>query len=203
MIRVLFIFITFFMIFFLPSLGLGQSNIDIIDSMVTNIINQEIMRYKSNLSDSIILKYSEGTQEEIDYLYIIAGNILAKNSFKVYRNYSQESTFQGMVFEVSKFTIGIVYSGRDKTDKLTRTINITLIAQLFHSKTGEIIRPINVEKLHRAEILREQIDGLERSAYQFTQGVRIQYTTWERVIEPLLIISSVAVMIFLLYTLRT
>ena len=72
----------------MSSIGLGKSNIDIIDSLTIAIIEQEVIAHKTILSDSIVIKLVSPDQEDIDYLTIILGNVLTENSFNVYRNYS-------------------------------------------------------------------------------------------------------------------
>jgi hypothetical protein len=196
-------FNAFFVLCFLPSLVLGQKNINIIDSLVTNIIEKEVLRNVSNISDTIVFKYSGEVPEEINYLYHIAGNLLDLNSFKVYRNYSQELSFQGIVLEISKFSIEIHYQALKRKGQVARTVNISLQGQMFQIKTGEIIRPIRKGNAYRDEITVDQIAALENSPYKFTRGSYKQYSTWETTIEPLLIVTSVAVMVFLFFMLRT
>ena len=52
-------------------------------------------------------------------------------------------------------------------------------------------------------ILYEDIEWLEQSVYEFTTGMKGNYSFWDKYFEPALAITSVAVMVYLFFTQRT
>jgi hypothetical protein len=187
---------------------LGQRNIDIIDSLSAEIIEREVVAHKNMLPDSIFIKLISPDQENIDYLTIILGNVLTENSFNVYRNYYSGLSFQGVVLEITKFAVNLTYgqSGeniRRDDDYIGRNIVVHISGQIYNLETGEILKSVDGTNSYYDEIEYQQIDIIEKSPYSFTRGIKGEYSNWERWIEPVIVVASVAVSLFLFFTLRT
>ena len=192
----------------ISSIGLGKSNIDIVDSLTIAIIDQEVVAHKATLSDSVIIKLVSPDQEDIDYLTIILGNALSENSFNVYRNYSSGLSFQGIVLEIIKFAVDVTYSrspnDRDSDQEyVNRKIVVQLSGQIYDVPTTKILQAVNATKSYGDVVPYRDIKKLEKSPYSFTRGKRGEYTHWEKWIEPIIVVTAVAVAVFLFYTIRT
>lgn len=192
----------------MSSIGMGRSNIDIIDSLTIAIIEDEVIAHNNSLSDSIIIKLVSPDQEDIDYLTIILGNVLSENSFNVYRNYSSGLSFQGIVLEVIKFAVEVTYTqssnARDRDQEyVNRKIVVGLAGQIYDVPTGKILKSVTGTRSYSDEIIYQDIEMLENSPYSFTRGKRGEYTHWEKWIEPVIVVTSVAVVAFLFFNIRT
>jgi hypothetical protein len=192
----------------IPTIILGQSNIDIIDSLSADIIEREVIAHKNILPDSIFIKLISPDQEKIDYLTIILGNVLTENSFNVYRNYYSGLSFQGVVLEITKFAVNLSYgqSGEDierDNDYIGRNIVVQILGQIYNLETGRILKSVDGTNSYYDEIEYRQIDTIEKSPYSFTRGIKGEYSNWQSWIEPVIVVASVAVSVFLFFTLRT
>lgn len=186
----------------------GQNNLDIIDSLTKKIIEDEVLNYKNEFPETLAIKIDFSNLETVEYLRVAIGNALRTNFLQVYRNYNTLSSFQDLVLEVVIFNVDIDYSkpyGKalfgDSFSK--REIYVELIGQLFDAKSGEIKRKIEGKRKYIDEINYDLIDTFEQSNYHFTRGKRLGYTNWEKYLEPTIILTTVALVIYLFFSQRT
>jgi hypothetical protein len=199
-------------IFLLVSFGESYSeeinNIGIIDSLILINIQQNFDALTSETEDSLAVDVSELEREKSNYLKVLIGNLASENSFKVFRNYNPTSSFQGLVLTINQFTSKVGYSkpytksflGKDY---VARRFDIELRGQLYSARTNEILKAIDLEIEYADEIPYAIITEIEDPNYSFSKGKREDYTFWEKIYEPILVIASVGVVVYLFFTQRT
>jgi len=184
------------------------NNISIIDSLVVFTIIGQIDAIRSENVDSIAIDVSELERERSNYLKIAIGNLAAEKSFIVFRNYNPTSSFQGLVITINQFNIDIEYSKPfEKSlfgkNYVTRHINTEMKGQFYSARTHEIKFIIDNKTTYTDDVPYEIISDIENSTYEFAKGKREDYSFWEKIYEPALVIASVAVVVYLFFTQRT
>jgi hypothetical protein len=183
-------------------------NIEIIDSLVISSFqtNFELLDYNSG--DSLAIDLFELDWEQRNYLNVLIGNLAVEKTFKVFRNYNPTSSFQGLVLSINQFEIEIEYSKPYEKaflgkNYITRTINIGLRGQFYSARTDEVKQAVDSDQSYKDEILYGLVTDIENPNYQFSKGKREDYTFWEKIYEPVLVIASVGVVVYLFFTQRT
>ncbi len=202
------LFVIFFVILSGKNYAQEISNIGRIDSLITSAMQGHFDELSYEEYDSLVIDVANLSWENGNYLKILLGNQAAKNSFKVFRNYNSSSSFQGLVLTIDQFSIKIEYSrpynkaflGRNYVE---RRFDIHLKGQFYFLRNDEVLRPINIVSKFSDELLYGNIEDVESSNYNFSKGKREDYTFWEKIYEPVLVIASVGVVVYLFFTQRT
>jgi hypothetical protein len=189
--------------------SIGQNNLTIIDSLLVNLTDEVVESSEGRLQDRSIIINVAGLEPEVSgYLRLKLGNFLSKSSHKIFRNFPADSSFEGTVFEVQKFQTLINYS--EPYEKKTfgntvvhRDVRVILEGQIYNFKDHRVILPIKKEKKYTDEIEYKNINEVEISPYKFTYGKLADITFWQKVLEPVLVVSSVLVVLLLLFTQRS
>ncbi len=202
------LFIIFFYVFNDETIVSNTSNISIIDSLTISLIVGDLKSLQSDNEDSLAIDASGLDREVGGYLKVLLGNIATEKSFKVFRNYNSASSFQGLVLVFHLFDIGIEYSEPFENaflgeNYVNRKISIELKGQIYSARSDIIKAALDKEISYTDVILYEDIEWLEHSVYEFTTGMRRNYSFWDKYFEPALAITSVAVMVYLFFTQRT
>jgi len=186
----------------------NMNNISIIDSLVVSILIGQIDAIRSDNADSLAIDVSGLEDERSNYLKILIGNLAAEKSLKVFRNYNPISSFQGLVVTINRFTVDIEYSKPfEETffgkNYITRRINAQLKGQIYSARTEEVKFVINNKTSYTDDIPYGVISYIENSSYEFTKGKREDYSFWAKIYEPVLVITSVAVVVYLFFAERS
>jgi len=186
----------------------AQDNLALIDSLTREIAFEEFSSLTDPAVNSVLIDASALDKTNSVYLNLLLGNALSEKSFTVYRNSDPFSAFEGTTFKISEFNVVLVYS-KPYTKSfigktfLKRKLVVQLFGQLFESKSGRIIKPVKGEKSFDDEILYDELENIEKSPYPFTQGILSDISNWQIYFEPLVALSSIAVLIYLFFSLRT
>jgi hypothetical protein len=202
------LFIIFLLVFHGKNYSGEINNIDVIDSLIITNIKGNIDALKFENSDTLAIDVSELDWEKSSYLKILVGNLAAENSFKVFRNYNSSSSFQGLVLTINQFISKIEYSKPyDKSflgkNFVSRKFELELKGQIYSARTDEVIKAIDKDIKYTDEIPYGIIADIEDANYSFSQGKREDFTFWEKIYEPILVIASVGVVVYLFFTQRT
>jgi len=198
-----------FYLFLAGSICFGQNNLAIIDSMIIDIINESTKESIEQKKDSIIILNINSQDNEIaGYLRLKLGNFFFQNNQKVFRNFPEDSSFDGTVLEVQNFQTQIQYSEPYEKyffgkNYVKRNILVLLTAQVYNYSNHKIIYPIESESHFNDEIEYNEIENIENSPYKFTRGILADNTLWQKILEPALVVSSVIVVLLLLFTQRS
>ena len=184
------------------------SNIDAIDSLVITSIADQFESLRKEKNDSMAIDMSDLEGEKRNYLNILIGNLAIEKSFKVFRNYNPSSSFQGLVLAINQFTTKIEYSKPFEKSFLgknyvNRRIETDLRGQIYSAKTKEVKKVIDNKSQYQDDIPYRLIPDVENSNYEFSKGNREDYSFWEKIYEPVLVIASVATVVYLFFTQRT
>ena len=158
--------------------------------------------------DSLAIDVSELDVEKGNYLKILVGNLAVDKSFTVFRNYKASSSFQGVVIAINNFTSDIEYSKPFEKSFLgknyvTRSVDFELQGQCYSARTEEVKFAIDRKITYTDDLPYEIISEIENPNYKFTIGKREDYTFWEKIYEPALVFTSVAIVVYLFFTQRS
>lgn len=188
---------------------MGQSNLKIIDSLIVNISN-EIKEANQGIFENkkIILNIPGSQGASNNYLKIKLGNIFSQYNNQVFRNFTADSSFEGTVIEVQDFQINIKYSEPYEkkilgTDFVHRFVSVKLNGQIYNYRNKKIISALENYEEFEDEIEYSKIKDIEISPYNFTTGKFADITMWQKILEPALVVSSVVVVLLLLFTQRS
>jgi hypothetical protein len=202
------LFVTFLLILYGENYAEERNNLEVIDSLVIDNITGDIDVLKSEHSDTLAIQVSELNWEKGNYLKILIGNLATEKSFKVFRNYNSSSSFQGLVLTINQFKTKIEYSKPYNKSFLgrnfvARKFVLEINGQIYSAQTEEVINAIEKNIEYTDEIPYGNIGDIEDANYLFSKGKREDYTFWEKVYEPILVIASVGVVVYLFFTQRT
>jgi hypothetical protein len=180
-----------------------QTNLAVTDTLIERIVDEDLANPMLQKGDTLAIILPVGNEALVRYTGLTMANMLKEKGLEVYRN----KISQGYLFEIGRIALSIAYgdpysSGLFGSDLAQRKITMNLIGQIRQEPSGKIIKSINSTKIYSDEIIYDQIEELEASSYSFTQGTRQRYSTWDTIVEPALIITSVVVVVLLFFTQR-
>ena len=181
----------------------AQNNISVIDSLIGEIITEEVLNTGNTIGDTLTVFSPDSVSGLTRYTEFTLTNKLQSSGFKVYRN----SIRDGYVLEIAHVSVSIKYSEPYSNsffskDLSKRDIVFNFIGQIRFGPSGQVVKSITSVKFFSDEINYNNIEELETSSYSFTQGERRKYSGWDRIIEPAIIITSVVVIVLLFFTQR-
>jgi hypothetical protein len=184
------------------------SNRAIIDSLTIEIFTANMRGVNLKSNDSVAIDVNGLHRESADYLRILLGNVLAGNSFIIFRNYNQASSFQGLIIEVDEFNTKVFYSKPfEKSffgkNYVLRRIEIEVNGQMFWLHSQRVEKAIRDKISFKDEILYSAIDQVEDSAYHFTHGQLEDFSFWDKIFEPALALASVGILVYLFFSQRS
>ena len=187
--------------------GEVQNNLVVINSAIHEIILDTIIDNYLDNEDSIAVVIKDVTSEEKEYILLnICEGLLAK-SYNVFRNFIPDYSFHGYVLEIGKSSIHVIYS-KPYNKKLfgksfvKRKIITSLGFQLYKNQSHQILESIIKTTEKEDEIEYNQINEVEKSPYSFTIGQKSGYSFWHKMFEPILVISSCTVIVYMFFVQR-
>lgn len=185
-----------------------KTNRDIIDSLTIDVISTYQARLTTGGGDSLLIGIEKLDREAGNYLKVLIGNFFSKNSFRVFRNYNQVSSFQGLIIEIADFKVEVKYSKPfEKSffgkDFVRRQINFKIKGQIYTGNNQQVEQAIEKETMVEDEIPYASISEVDESPYEFTRGEREEFSFWEKMYEPVITVASVAVIVYLFFTQRS
>lgn len=112
-----------------------------------------------------------------------------------------------MELHVEQFETNIVYVPRFsllpwKSDSLQRHVHISLSGWVKPSGTNPLVA-INFARSYMDKIIAGEQEKVEKSNYLFSRGRLQDQGVWSKVTEPLLVLSAIAGMVYLFFTVRS
>ena len=185
-----------------------KTNLQIADSLTFLVLLDRLPEIQAKNIDSIAIDVSQLAPEKQNYLRILLGNWFFSHSFQVFRNYHQGMSFQGTVFEINQYELNIIYSKPYEkkflgSDFVNREVSLELNGQFFAAADQRLEIIVNTKKVFTDEIPYAEIAGMENPGYSFARGKREDYSFWDKVYEPVLTLTSVAILVYLFFSQRS
>ena len=86
---------------------------------------------------------------------------------------------------------------------IRREVRLKLSAYLDGRQPVYAKKYWQVEMIHKDKIDRTKVQKIEQSPFTFTHGKWESFSRWTRFLQPVIIIGSISVLIYLFYSLRT
>ena len=191
-------------LFFIPFLILAsenENNLTWIENNLNSVLDSlQIAKYADlehselNLSNVKGEKYGFLKNHLIKYLSGVAtGHQRAADS---------------VVIQIEQFDVAIVYeqSSQGFLDLETETIrkNRILLSGWLETKSeNPLIVSLNTKKTFSEKLATDNIRQLEESPYSFTKGMLTEASLWVNVVEPVMVSSAVAFLVYLFFSVRS
>jgi hypothetical protein len=186
----------------------AQNNLVIVDSLVTEMTMDILDSSKNELKNNVVLIIGEFDRNISGFLKTKIGNILSENKYQVFRNFPKDTSFESTVIEVQHSNLLINYSepfSKHMFDEtlVQRLILFTMEGQIYNYKNGRVILPVKMKKQFTDEIIYSDTEIMDKSPFEFTYGAKTGITFWQEILEPAIVVSSVIVVLLLLFTQRS
>jgi hypothetical protein len=183
-----------------------ESNLFVIDSLLTQYVKRELVGIGAQ-GDSIAIKCDLIDTDSEKYLRFRLADLLHRNSFRVFRNYNQVTAFQGVVIDIREFEAIVEYSVPFNQTPISeaqerREITLIITGQMYKASDGMILESFDDEASFADTVFVSSLQSREASPYMFTRGKWIKTSSWDRYFEPLLIISTAGVIVYLFFSQR-
>jgi hypothetical protein len=113
-----------------------------------------------------------------------------------------------VLFRIEQFDINVVYveSSAGFLNLETETVrkNIIHLAGWLETKSDHSVKKsLNINKTFSEKLTTDDISELEQSPYVFTKGKTEKLSLWKNIIEPAMVLTSVAVIVYLFFSVRS
>jgi len=192
----IFLFLTYFTSIDLLIGNTPISNIEVLDSLSKNTANKiEQFISNHNLNSVYILV------DETEGNWLLTEHLLQNNKIKLLTHQSPNKDSFPLI-EIHTKELKIQYSLHENPDSLVRTGKIDLTAFLKTKDKTEIIDSLNF--VFEDEISCSDVD-LIKGKYPFANPKipEREQTVWEKIVEPVVVISTAIITLVLLFTVRS
>jgi hypothetical protein len=195
--------ITILCVLFLSVYGQEMSVFEVVDSLTISIMEDQLAAVVPNKQDSIAIDVSALSPEKGEYVFTILGNMLIEKEWIVYRNFSQNRAFQGKVIKFSRFQVNRWYSDLESDSKqVLRYCSVDIKGQVFNGLTGNILKSFSGKKEDHHRINMKEMDIERKQSETSIIEQKQNLTIWDKIIEPALVASSAAIIVFLFFSQR-
>jgi hypothetical protein len=109
---------------------------------------------------------------------------------------------------IEQFETGIVYEQNSKgflglETETIRENKISISGWIENIDDKKIQKSIILNKIFTDTLETGNITNLENSPYSFTKGIMNKHSLWTKIVEPVLVVSSVATIVYLFFTVRS
>jgi len=191
-------------LFFFPFLIIASENVNNLTWIENNL---------NSIFDSLgIAEYSDIRNTELEF-----GNVsgekfgFLKNQLISYLNSKSADSLlknDSVLIRIEQFDIDVVYleNSQGFLNLETETVrkNDIKLAGWLESKTDHSVKKsLNVNKVFSEKLTTDNISELEQSPYRFTYGKTEEFSLWKSTIEPVMVFASVAVIVYLFFSVRS
>ena len=190
-------------LFFIPFFILASENENNLTWVENNL---------NSIFDSLkITKHSSLENTELDFGKV-SGDKFGFIKNQVVKYFESKGTdhvkTDSVLLRIEQFDIEIVYQqssfGFLNLDTETvRKNTISLAGWLENKSNNSVIKSLNIKKTFSEKLTTNNISKLEESPYSFTKGNTYELSLWTNIVEPLMAVSSVAVIVYLFFSVRS
>jgi len=191
-------------LFFLPFLLLASENENNLTWIENNL---------NSIFDSLkIADHSTLENTELDFGKVNGDKFgFIKNQIIKYydsEDINNHAKKDSVLFRIEQFDIEIVYEQSSAgflnlETKTVRKNTINLAGWIENKSNNSVIKSLNIYKTFSEKLTTNNISQLEESPYSFTKGETNELSLWVNIIEPAMVISSVAVVVYLFFSVRS
>ncbi len=192
----IFLFITYFASIDLLIGSTPISNIEVLDSLSKNAANK-IEQFISNHNFNSVYVSIDETEGN----WLLSEHLLQNNKIKLLTPQSPNKDSFPLI-EIHTKELKIQYYLHENPDSLVRTGKIELTAFLKTKDKTEIIDSLNF--VYKDEISCSDVDFI-KGKYPFANPKipEREQTVWEKIVEPVVVISTAIITLVLLFTVRS
>lgn len=178
-----------------------ENNLHWIENNLVSIFDSLKIAEFANVED-IELDFSRVRGEKFGFI---------KNQVIKYINTKKTTApvnLDSILFRIEQFDTRLVYQ-QSSTGFLnlgteyTRENIVILSGWLEDKSENRILRSLNIKKTFSEKLGSENFTELEQSPYNFTKGEKEELSIWAEIVEPALVISSVGIIVYLFFSVRS
>ena len=200
-VKIIYYFLGIFLFPVLLSASNNVNNLQWIENNLVTIFDSVNVSGYSNLANT---EFEFGSVYGDKFGFIESQLIKYFDANKTSGAHQQDST----LLRIELFDTGIVYEQKSTgflnlETEYIRKNKITLTGWLENKKNHEILLSLDVNKTFSELLNTDNFSELEESPYSFTIGTTTELSLWQEVLEPVMVVTSVAVIVYLFYTVRS
>ena len=191
-------------LFFIPFLILASENENNLTWIENNL---------TSIFDSLkIAEYADLDHSELDFKNIKGEKFgFLKNqviSYLAQKNSGGQGFKDSVLIQIEQFDVAIVYEQSSQgfldLETGTKRKNRILLAGWLETKSANPQRvSLNTKKTFVEKLTTDNFRQLEESPYTFTEGSTIEVSLWVNVVEPVMVSSAVAFLVYLFFSVRS
>ncbi len=180
----------------------------------TPFSNQEqVQIFCQQLLDSLATPLSPGIDSVGIQIEDRSGgkDVFMKSEFARYFTGKKKIVYSGrapFTFVITEFDVHIHYrpgalNWIGMSPDVFRTIKVLCSGRIEEASTGKVLSVFRSTHTYRSKIKKKILSRLGKTAYPFIQGQWQAYSPWEKYLEPVVAISSVLIVIYLFFSVRS
>ena len=183
-----------------------SSNLEVIDSLFVDYFTEKVVNcFSDEDSAAIICNLTDKVIQS--YVFQIVGNLLFEKSIVVFRNYNSKFAFEGVIIEIKNVIPRVDYSAPYNKSPVAvahvrRMISVQIAGQIYKAQNGRVIDSLDEILLFDDEVPAHKLEDIDNSPYEFTIGKRVFSSKWDTYFEPLLLVSTIGIIIYLFFSQR-
>ncbi len=177
-------------------------NLTILNNMASTVVQKVIDKLSPDSSASVLI-HSQSLQHIGNWWLEnwFVKNLSQQGLSKIYINQMDSSTM--LVVEFQILDLGVKYLSTDKKKLVERRFNLSLAVRTFERSSGLIRFVDKIREEYADSIQIKDVSRLENRDYDFTQANLPEKKGLKKLIEPLIVITTTAGIIYLFFCLRS
>jgi len=183
-----------------------KSNLEVIDSLLTGHFAETTIDMFAE-GDTVSILCNLNKKDVQNYILQTVGNGLYLKSITVFRNNNSRTAFEGIVIAINEVIINVGYSAPFNKSPISnarviRMISVRVAGQIYKTQNGQVLNSLDRNLLYEDEVPVDFLEHIDESPYEFTIGNRLYNSTWDKYFEPLLVMSTIGMVVYLFFSQR-
>lgn len=196
-----FLFLSLMLAFQVANAQSSSSNQTLLEEKMTTIIDSLSGEHAWN-PPTIAISFGEMDPERVAFLQTFLINDFSR------RNITVNLDSAAGKFHIEDFSAQFSYHeppGRliGFNREIRRSLQLRLSGRLEDSQGRLVVASFSIKKSFNDAINSQSLAEIEKSQYSFMIGSLVSKSLWTRYLEPFVVISSVSVLIYLFFSMRT
>lgn len=189
-------------LFFIQSNQLPVDNLTILEKLASSMVNKVIDQLSPDSTASLSVQ-SKGQNQEGNWLIenMFAKNLIRRGVSDLYIN--QQNIDTDLVIEFNLLDLGVRYSSIQKNKLVQRNFKVGLSIRALDGSSGLVKFVDELHDQYADSVEVKNIKNLENRDFSFTQASVPQKEGFKKYIEPLIVITTTAGVVYLFYRLRS
>jgi hypothetical protein len=198
--RILFLLITLFVII-ANAIAQNKTNLDVILELSKTAADSVLARIRYSVGDTVSVSIKPSSDS-----WVVENTVLKRlkeNDIACFQAGANSSSYTVIELAISKMDVRYQKVFRDGflgTKKVVRSVELELFTKI--TKRGNLLEVDPIYQQYQDTVSLEAVNLLEAEHVQSSKGIITDEAILDRIVSPVIITSSVAVIVYLFFTLR-